>query len=102
MFNRWQRYSTKRSKKRLSAPVQLRFLLAAAVECNAQGYILRLAVLSSPHFSDPEFTKTLLHRLINTIDTTDGEMRKLAMVCFCVLCAIDGELPTVCKARNDE
>ena len=100
MFNEWQRSFTSKCP---SAPVQLRFLLATAVEYNAQDYILRLAVLSSPHFLDSKFTKTLLNRLINTIDTTtDGKMRELAMLCFCVLCAIDSELIAVYKVMKDE
>ena len=96
MFDEWQQSFAEHP----SAPVQLRFLLAAAVECNhVRYYVLRRAVHSSPHFSDAGFTKTLINRLINQIGTeTDREMKKLAMLCFCVLCAIDSELITVYKA----
>lgn len=88
MFNQWQRSFTENQP---SAPVQFRFLLATAVECNVQEYVLRLSVLSSPYLLDPGFTKALVNRLINTINSTDGEMRRLAMLCFCVLCATDSE-----------
>ncbi|KAF8258064.1 hypothetical protein EI94DRAFT_1835233 [Lactarius quietus] len=58
MFGQWRRPPS-------SAPVQLRFLLATAAECRAREGILFLAVFSSPHFSDSEFTKILLNRLAN-------------------------------------
>lgn len=94
-LDEWQRSFTDNP----STPVQLRFLLRAAVECDVRDYILRLAVLSSPHFSDAGFKEILLERLVNTIYATDGETRKLTMLYFCVLCAIDGELITVAKAE---
>ena len=98
MFNQWwQSFAEGRS-----APVQLRFLLATAVEFNVQDYVLRLAVFSSPHFSDAAFTKRLLNCLVDTINTGDEEMKTLAMLCFCILCAIDGESITVPEARIDE
>ena len=99
MFNRWQLSCTEHQP---SAPVQFRLLLATAVECNAQdNTILRLSVCSSPHFSDPEFTETVVNHLFNImINSTDGEMRKLAMLCFCVLCAVDSESLTAFKDRK--
>ena len=99
MFNQWQRSFTEHQP---SAPVQFRFLLATAVECNVQDYILRLSVISSPHFLDPVFTKTLVNRLVNTINSADGEIRTLAMLCFCVLCAIDSKSFTVSRAGNNK
>ena len=87
MFNQWhQSFAEHRS-----APVQLRFLLAAAVEFNIRDDILHLAVLSSPHFSDEAFTKRLQNCLVYTIEKAGGEMKTLAMLCFCILCAIDSE-----------
>ena len=96
MFDTWQRSFTEHP----SAPVQLRFLLATAVERNVRGGVLQLAVLSSPRFSDAGFTKTLLDRLVLIIRTPGDKMRDLAMLCFCVLCATDGEFLTVSKTRN--
>jgi hypothetical protein len=60
--------------------------------------ILRLAVVSSPFSSDMEFKATLQKRLVGAItgDTTDGEMRKQAILGFCVLCAT-GELISITK-----
>jgi hypothetical protein len=99
MFSQWQQSFTEPR----SAPVQLRFLLATGVEFNVklEDYVLHLAVLSSPHFSDAVFTKTLRDCLIDKINT-GGEMKTLAMLCFCVLYAIDSESITVPEARNDE
>ena len=97
MFNQWHQSFTEHR----SAPVQLRFLLATAVELNVQDYVIQIAVHSSPHFSDEVFTKTLLKCLVDMIMAGDGEMETLAMLCFCVLCAIDGELIIVPEARND-
>ena len=97
MFDTWQRSFTEHP----SAPVQLRFLLATAVERNVRGGVLQLAVLSSPRFSDAGFTKTLLDRLVLIIHAADDEMRDLAMLCFCVLCATDGEFLAGVKARNN-
>ena len=69
------------------APVQLRFLLATTVERDrVQDHVLRLAVLSSLHFSDARFTEMLLDRLIFTIHTAGDEMRRLAMLCFLCYC----------------
>jgi len=85
IFDQWQQSFTEHR----SAPVQLRFLLAAAVEFNIRDYVLHIAVFSSPHFSDAEYTKTLLNCLVNTIKIAGEEMKILAMLCFCVLCAID-------------
>jgi hypothetical protein len=96
MFNRWERSFTKNP----SAPVQLR-LLATAVERNFRGGVLRLAVNSSPRFSDAGFTKMLLDRLVLLIHTAGDNMRNLAMLCFCVLCATDGEFLAVSKVRNN-
>lgn len=99
IFNQWQQSFSEDP----SAPIQLRSLLATAIECNAQDYLLLcLAVSSSPHFLDAEFTNALLNCLIDTINTTSREDRTPAMLCFCVLCAIDGELITACQARDDE
>lgn len=51
-----------------------------------QGYILRLAVLASPHISNAEFRETLLlKRLVNIIVSAGEATRNQAMVCFCVL-----------------
>lgn len=94
MFDQWQQSFTKPS----SAPVQLRFLLRTAVERDARDDILRLSVLSSPHFLDADFKEMLLERLVYTLDTTGGENIKLAMLYFCVLCAFDGKLTTAAKA----
>ena len=95
MFDEWQRSFTEHP----SAPVQLRFLLATAVERDrVQDHVLRLAVLSSPHFSDARFTETLLDHLILTIHTAGDEMRRLAMLCICVLCAIDSKFLAVSQA----
>jgi hypothetical protein len=54
-----------------------------------------------PHTSprDAGFRTSLLKRLANIIIDAGGETRKRAMLCFCVLCATDGELITVAKAR---
>ena len=97
MFDRWQRSSTEHP----FAPVQLFYLLEIAVNRNARGGVLRLAVLSSPRFADAEFTKMLLDRLVLIIDTAGDKMRNLAMLCFCVLCATDGEFLAVSKTRNN-
>ena len=98
MFNRWQLSVTEHQP---SAPVQFRLLLATAVESNVQdNSILRLSVCSSPHFSDPEFSETVVNHLFNMIKSTDRETRKLAMLCFCVLCAIDSKSITVFKDGN--
>lgn len=99
MFNQWHQSFTEDR----SVPVQLRFLLAAAAESNVRDYVSQLAVFSSPHFSEAAFTKRLLKCLVDTINlkTGDGEMKRLAMLCFCVLCAIDGELITMPVIRND-
>jgi hypothetical protein len=98
MFNQLQRTFTEQQP---SAPVQFHFLLATAVEFNAQDYILRLSVCSSPHLLDPEFTKMVTNCLFNTINSTDGEIRMLAMLCFCVLCTIDSESFPRSKGRNN-
>ena len=89
MFNQWRQSSTEHR----CAPVQLRFLLETAVEFNVrvQDYVLQIAVFSSPHFSDAAFTERLLKCLGYTIRTAGGDMKTLAMLCFCILCAIDGE-----------
>jgi hypothetical protein len=98
MFNEWLDEWQRSFTDNPFTPVQLRFLLRTTVECDARDYILRLAVLSSPHFSDAGFKEILLKRLVNTIYATEGEIRKRAMLYFCVLCAVDGELITVAKA----
>ena len=87
MFNQWHKSFTEHR----SAPVQLRFLLATAMEFDIQDYVLHFAVLYSPHFSNAAFTKKLQNCLVDTIRTAGGEMKTLAMLCFCILCAIDGE-----------
>ena len=87
MFNQWEHYFL----GRYAPPVQLRFLLSTAVEFNVQDVFLHLAVLSSPHFSDEPFTKGLLNCLVYMVRTAGGDMKTLAMLCFCILCAIDGE-----------
>jgi hypothetical protein len=95
MFDQWQRTQP-------SDPVQLRILLATAAECRAQEDILCLAVFFSPHFLNSLFTKTLLNRLANIIhDSSDSGMTDLAMLCFCVLCAIDRKLVTAARAGNN-
>lgn len=98
MFDQWKRPPS-------SAPVQLCFLLATAAECRAQEQegILCLAVFSSPHFSDSEFTKILLNRLANIInfEDIDSEMEDLAMLCFCILCAIDRKPITLANSGNN-
>jgi hypothetical protein len=94
MFNQWRQSS----KGRRSAPVQLRFLLATAVEFNARDYVLHIAVFSSPHFSDAVFTKALLDYLVDAIKTAGGENQKLEMLCVCVLCAVDSESITAPNA----
>lgn len=108
MFNQWHQ-----SFKQRSAPIQLRFLLAAAVEVRrdyvltaiefgVRNDVLPVAVFSSPHFSDEAFTARLLNCLVDTIKITGGEVKTRAMLCFCVLCAIDSEsIITVPEARND-
>jgi hypothetical protein len=70
-------------------------------ELNVPGYVLRIAVLSSPHISESDagFRTSLLKRLAKIIIDAGGEMRKRAILCFCILCATDGELITVAKAR---
>ena len=98
MFNQWHKSFTEHR----CAPVQLRFLLATAMEFDVQDYVLHFAVLSSPHFSNAAFTERLLKYLVKTINTASREMKTLAMLCFCVLCAIDGESITVPGSRNDE
>jgi hypothetical protein len=97
MFDQWQQ-----SFDEHSAPVQLRFFLAIAVEFNVRDYVLHIAVFSSPHFSDAVFTKTLLNFLVDIIKTAGREEKKLAMLCFCILCAIDSESITVSKAINNK
>jgi hypothetical protein len=96
VFNQWQQSELR------SPPVRLRFLLETAVEFNVRGYVLQLAVFSSPHFSDAGFTETLRNCLVDTIKTAGGEMKTLAMLCFCVFYAIDSESITVPEPRNDE
>ena len=59
--------------------------------CYRYNVFLHLAVLSSPHFSDELFTKGLLNCLVYMVRTAGGDMKTLAMLCFCILCAIDGE-----------
>lgn len=98
MFNKWQQSSLKFEPP----PSQLRSLLETGMSRGAQDYILPLAVLSSPLVRDPVFTKSLLNRLISTIQTDGGRMKKLAMVCFFVLCVTDGESIAVYKAGNGE
>ena len=98
MFNEWIHQWQRSGADSPSTPVQLLFLLRTTVECDARDYILRLAVFSYPHFSDAGFKETLLKRLVNTIDTTDGKIRKRMMLYLAVLCAVDGELITVAKA----
>ena len=97
IFNQWDQSFT----EHCFAPVQLRFLLATAVKLNVQDYVLQIAVHSSPHFSDAEFTEGLLNCLTDMIKTGDEELKTVAMLCFCVLCAIDGESITMPEARND-
>lgn len=79
----------------------MRFLLTTAVEFHVQDYVLHMAVLFSPHFSDKEFTEKLLTRLVDIIGIADGEIKTLVMLCFCVLCAIDSESITVPEAKTD-
>jgi hypothetical protein len=93
MFGQWKRPQS-------SAPIQLRFLLATAAECRVQEGILCLAVFSSPHFSDSDFTKILLNRLVKTIKSGYPGTEDLAMLCFCVLCAIDRKLITLANGGN--
>jgi hypothetical protein len=96
MFNPWQLSSAEHP------PLQLHFLLRAAIEYNAPVYVLRLAVLSSPHISDAGYKEILIKRLVHTIDTADEVMRTPAMLYFCVLRATDSKLITVSKARNNK
>jgi hypothetical protein len=98
MFDRWQGSFIEHP----SAPVQLCLLLATAVEDYKRKVrmgVLRIAVQSSPQFSDAGFTKTLLDRLIPIIQIP-SEGTRAAMLSFCVLCATDSEFLTVSKARN--
>ena len=74
-----------------------------------RGYILRLAVLSFPHFRDSdekftrEFKNVLLRRLVHTIRNPDGGIGKSAIVAailyFCVFCVVNGELITTIVSK---
>jgi len=88
IFGQWQQSFTIHP----SAPVQVRFLLITAMERGCKfHYISCLAVLSSPHFSDALFKDTLREYLIPAITDGRDSEKQLAMLSFCVLCAIDKE-----------
>ena len=72
-------------------------------EWDATFHILRLAVSASPHFSDSEFTETLVKYLTGMIrSAVHVRQSTLGTLCLCVLCAIDGEFIKRGRSGNNQ